>query len=137
MSLDSLKSQRIESYAKSHKIKMERVKNQLLLNILKTDGLRIADIWDMAFEMMRVARAILLDDGTRPKPFATIEDRNLMEPYPTNEYLTNEYLKNEYSSPSPFVQQNEGFLEDFPAIQETLEGYNGEGLIPCWEQTLD
>ncbi|KKZ60904.1 hypothetical protein EMCG_00665 [[Emmonsia] crescens] len=79
----------------------------------------------MAFKMMRVARAILLDDGTRPKPFATIEDRNLMELYPTNEYLTNEYLKNEYPSPTPFVQQNEGFLEDFPTIQETLEGYNG------------
>ncbi|OAX80743.1 hypothetical protein ACJ72_04917 [Emergomyces africanus] len=137
---------------KKHEIEMDRVKNRLLLDVLKTDGIGITGIWNTAFKMMRVARAILLDDGTRLlKPVATIDDGNIMEPHPANEYLTNEYLpddclteayptnesrKNRHSFPSSFVQQREGFLEDFPTIQETLEGNNSEGLILSWDQTL-
>ncbi|KGQ01291.1 hypothetical protein PAAG_11967 [Paracoccidioides lutzii Pb01] len=59
---------------------------------------------------MRVARAILLDGSTRPKPY----EKNLIEENQTNEY--------------PFAPSSEGFLEDFPTIQETLEWNNQEGL---------
>ncbi|OJD15927.1 hypothetical protein AJ78_03870 [Emergomyces pasteurianus Ep9510] len=137
---------------KKSQIEMDRVKNRLLLDVLKTDGIRITGIWNAALRMMRAARAILLDDGTRPmKPTATIDDRNLIELHTANEGLTheyltddcltdeypkNEYIKNRYSFLSPLLQQGEGFLEDFPTIQETLEGHNREGLNLSWEQGL-
>ncbi|ODH47968.1 hypothetical protein GX48_05900 [Paracoccidioides brasiliensis] len=95
---------------RKHNIEMERVKNRLLLDVLKTESVYISDIWVVAFKMMRVARAILLDGSTRLKP----NEKNLIEENQKNEYL--------------FSPSSEGFLKDFPTIQETLEWNNQESL---------
>ncbi|EER44030.1 leucine rich repeat domain-containing protein [Histoplasma capsulatum var. duboisii H88] len=131
---------------KKHEIEMERVKNRLLLDIFRTDGPAIADIWSIAFKMMRVARAILLNDGTKLKQSVTLEDKKLMEPCLTNENLTSddpinqhpkiENPKNGCWNRNPSAQRSESFLEDFPTIQESLEGYSREGLAPTREETL-
>ncbi|PGG99069.1 hypothetical protein AJ79_08703 [Helicocarpus griseus UAMH5409] len=100
---------------RKHNIEMERVKNRLLLDVLKTDGVGSSDIWDVAFRMMRVARALLLDDSTRPK-VPTIDESNHKESYPAIEYP--------YAT--PFLPQSEGFMENFPTIQEALGTHGRE-----------
>lgn len=50
---------------KQHQTNLERSKKLLLLDVLKADGLHSADIWSVAFRMMVVSRAILLQDESR------------------------------------------------------------------------
>lgn len=56
---------------KQHQTNLERSKKLLLLDVLKVDGLHSAEIWSVAFRMMVVSRALLLEDGSRPMKEST------------------------------------------------------------------
>ncbi|KAK2739738.1 hypothetical protein FQN55_009328 [Onygenales sp. PD_40] len=109
---------------KKHEIEMERVKNRLLLDVIKTDGVTSVDLWIVSFKMMRVARAILLDDKDKPKPYVPADETNIPEePFPT--------IMEPY--PAIFDPDGDGFTEDFPTIQEALSYPNGVSALSTVE----
>jgi hypothetical protein len=89
-----------------HQVEMSRVKNRLLLDVLRTDGVHSVELWSVAFKMMVVARALLLEGDDRPAPRT---DGSVEQEHPTTEV-----------QPFPFAPGRGNFAEEFPTIQAAL-----------------
>lgn len=55
-------------------IEMERVKNRLVRDIIRTNGMHSVELWSVAYRMMVTARSLLLDGQNRPKPVNHCEE---------------------------------------------------------------
>jgi hypothetical protein len=87
-----------------HQVEMSRVKNRLLLDVLRTDGVHSVELWSVAFKMMVVARALLLEGDDRPAP-------------PPDETTEQEHPTTEVQPAFPFAPGRGNFAEEFPTIQ--------------------
>lgn len=85
-------------------VEMERVKNRLLLDIIKTDGMNSVELWKVAFKMMTVARALLLVKET-PKAADTVTKETPSPPQDEGKHIAT-------AATSIFTR----FAEEFPSL---------------------
>ncbi|KAL4867750.1 hypothetical protein BDV12DRAFT_209592 [Aspergillus spectabilis] len=123
-----------------------RLTKRIRLESLKHEGLRSNDITIIAFRMMIISRALLLDDEDRPKEWP-IEETMLLEELPTPEEQEvvpkPSFAPVEYPieppryiclgslPPGPFHPATEAFDAEFPTLQaacqkETLQKTSSE-----------
>lgn len=122
---------------RARQIEIQRVRNRLLLDVLRTDGLHGVKIWGVAFKMMVVARALLLDDTERP---ISTTDSNESEENSSEkgregeqEQAQNRYMLN--SAPVWWLNLDDEFPTLERANERSKDGGStvaGEGLrSPC------
>ncbi|KAK2757650.1 hypothetical protein FQN54_004619 [Arachnomyces sp. PD_36] len=111
---------------KHHQTHLERSKKLILLDILKAEGPHRCEIWSVAFKMMVVARAILLEDKFRPvkdsgEPPEEDKAQNENVPgIPKEPALLHEPLPQRFnpsSAPQLFAPGMDDFDINFPTIQ--------------------
>lgn len=131
---------------KQYQTHLDRSKKLLLLDVLKTDGLHSSEIWSVAFKMMVVSRALLLEDKSRSvkEPTEISEDKekpaaevskgpNLPKEDPPEHFDTN-------YPPQMFAPGQDDFDINFPAIQKSTPVPTGPAkptLGPKMAEALD
>lgn len=125
---DEEKSAERREMRQRHQTILGRYKKLLLLDVLKEDGLHSAEIWSVAFNMMVVSRAILLEDQFRPVKASTeISDedeasKEIAAPeVSTGPTLSQELLSGRFIEDDElplFAPERDDFDINFPAIQD-------------------
>ncbi|KAL1956281.1 hypothetical protein VTO42DRAFT_7454 [Malbranchea cinnamomea] len=125
-------------------VEMGRVKNRLLLDVIKTEGMHSVDLWSVAFKMMVISRAILLENKDEPKPVENSSNESPIcslveekDSKPTAASAFTDFVE-EFPIPSirsriPHPASRFWTEEDFPSLSSSLhrtESKNPQTSVP-------